>query len=392
MASSASDLLKLELQGVGDNPTTWGTVANTVFSRMEEAIAGYSSISLASLGGAGYTLDDTQYVENTGTTAESHLAILKATGTLTASENVILPARTKHTLFWNATSGAFTVTVKTSGGTGVTVPQGYVQWIFCDGTNVEAAGSAFSTNGALNMAGNSIFDTNGNELIKFTETASAVNEITVVNAATGNGPGFSATGGDTNIDLVMTPKGTGQLKQSTTPVALTGKHAVPIPAVGMYTTTTNGAAAGATETSTNAVMIKTWDFDTATDEYVQFQVPMPASWNEGTVTFKAYWSHASTTTNFGVAWGLQGLALGDSDAIDAAFGTGVVVTDTGGTTDDIFITGESSAVTIAGTPAAGDIVIFRLYRDVSDAGDTMAIDARLHGITLYLTTDTGNDA
>lgn len=54
-----------------------------------------------------------------------------------------------------------------------------------------------------------IGDTNGNELFKFTATASAVNEITVANAAAGNNPVLSATGSDTNIGITLTPKGTG---------------------------------------------------------------------------------------------------------------------------------------------------------------------------------------
>lgn len=55
----------------------------------------------------------------------------------------------------------------------------------------------------------SINDTNGNEIIKTPATSSAVNEITVTNAATGNAPEISATGGDTNIDVSIKPKGTG---------------------------------------------------------------------------------------------------------------------------------------------------------------------------------------
>lgn len=54
-----------------------------------------------------------------------------------------------------------------------------------------------------------LYDTNGNEQIKLTATASAVNEITVTNAATGNAPEISATGGDTNVDLKLKGKGTG---------------------------------------------------------------------------------------------------------------------------------------------------------------------------------------
>jgi hypothetical protein len=49
------------------------------------------------------------------------------------------------------------------------------------------------------------------ELVKFAETASAVNEITVTNSATGNAPEIAASGDDTNIDLKLTPKGTGKL-------------------------------------------------------------------------------------------------------------------------------------------------------------------------------------
>jgi hypothetical protein len=49
------------------------------------------------------------------------------------------------------------------------------------------------------------------ELVKFAETASAVNELTITNSATGNAPELSATGDDTNIDLKLTPKGTGKL-------------------------------------------------------------------------------------------------------------------------------------------------------------------------------------
>ena len=57
----------------------------------------------------------------------------------------------------------------------------------------------------------SLNDTNGNELFGITATASAVNELTIANAATGNNPVISATGGDTDIGITLTPKGTGNL-------------------------------------------------------------------------------------------------------------------------------------------------------------------------------------
>ena len=385
MASTASDLLKFEKQTTGENATTWGTKANTAMSRIEEAIAGMSNIAVT---GANYTLDDTQYTEhNDGSnTSESHVAIIKTSGTLTGNRSVIVPDRTKTYLFWNTNAGAYTLTAKTSGGTGVIIPQGGVQLVFCDGTNVEAHSLGITNDGTT------LLDTNGNELTIYTTVASAVNEFTVSNAASGSGPQLEATGGDSNIDVELIPKGTGKVKSGSTAVALAGVHSIPIPASGMYTASTTGAAAGATETSTNKVMLKTWDFDTSTDEYVQFQVPMPKSWNEGTITAKFYWSHASTSTNFGVSWAILGIAYGDSDALDASWGTAIVVDDTGGTTDDVFVSAATAAVTVAGSPAAEDLVIFRVFRDVSDSNDTMAVDARLHGVKLDVTTDVGNDA
>lgn len=180
-----------------------------------------------------------------------------------------------------------------------------------------------------------------------------------------------------------------KLSSDATPAS---KHTVWIPAGAMISRSTNGAASGTVETTTNKVMFKTLDFDTTTAEYSQFAIQMPKSWNEGTVTFRAVWSHAATTVNFGVAWSLQGVAMSDNDAGDAAFGTKQTVTDTGGTTNNIYISAESAAITIAGTPQTQDWVVFQIERTVGDAGDTMAIDARLHGIQLFFTTDAGNDA
>jgi hypothetical protein len=170
-----------------------------------------------------------------------------------------------------------------------------------------------------------------------------------------------------------------------------GKQTVFIPAGAMYARTDNGASAGGFETTTNKVNMKSLDFDPSTQKYAQFGIRMPKSWNRGTVTFMALWSHAATTVNFGVAFSLRAVAISDNEAIEAAFGTAVVVTDTGGTTDRLYQTGESTAVTIAGTPAANDYVVFEVARVPADAGDTMAINARLHGVVLFYTTEANTD-
>lgn len=176
-------------------------------------------------------------------------------------------------------------------------------------------------------------------------------------------------------------------------VAVTGEHQIWIPAVAMISRTTNGAAHGVTEMTTNRNMFRTLDFDASTIEYAQFSIRMPKSWDEGTVTFIPEWSHAATATNFGVSWGLQAVAISNDDTGDVAFGTAQYSNDTGGTTNDLYAGPESSAITVAGTPAAEDLVMFQVLRKADDAtNDTLAVDARLHGITLIITTNAGNDA
>lgn len=76
-------------------------------------------------------------------------------------------------------------------------------------TNATTDGTTLSMTSPKVITG--INDTNGNELLKVTATASAVNELTLANAATGGNPVLSATGGDTNIGVTITPKGTGNL-------------------------------------------------------------------------------------------------------------------------------------------------------------------------------------
>lgn len=78
-------------------------------------------------------------------------------------------------------------------------------------TDVEVTGGLTANNNIDMVDGKAIRDGNDNELIKVSQTASAVNELTVKNAATGNPPEIQATGGDTNISLKLVPKGSGSV-------------------------------------------------------------------------------------------------------------------------------------------------------------------------------------
>lgn len=168
-----------------------------------------------------------------------------------------------------------------------------------------------------------------------------------------------------------------------------GKQALPIPATSMEAAATNGPSSGSI-TGTNQKFL-TKDFDTTTQETAYFSFRAPQQWNESTLTFQVVWSHPAASTNFGTAWGLSAVAVGDNEAGDAAFGTEVIVTDTGGTTNNLYVTAESAAVTPAGTIFAGDYLWFRLRRVPANASDNLAVDGRVHELTLYMTNNAGND-
>lgn len=174
--------------------------------------------------------------------------------------------------------------------------------------------------------------------------------------------------------------------------AVSGTQTIYIPAAAIAPSASVGCASLTIVASgTNQPDIRSLDFNTTTQQYAQFDVAFPKSWDEGTVTAKFFWSHAATTTNFGVVWNLQGVAISDDDTQAVAYGTAQQVADTGGTTNDLYVTAATSAITIAGTPAVGDMVNFRVSRVTADGSDTMAIDARLMGIQLFWTNNAGND-
>ena len=219
--------------------------------------------------------------------------------------------------------------------------------------------------------------------------------------STGGGRGgpnnsAGAAGGDTNIGLELKTKGSGVIKAedsggNVSAVQIAGKETMWIPATAMYGPTTNPADAAQVETTATRPDLKVFDFDASTKQYTQFTVAMPKSWNEGTITYQTYWSPSTTNTGNAI-FGLQAVACADNDTIDVAYGTAINITDAGiGTVEDQQITGESSAVTVAGSPAAGEQTYFQFFRDAADGSDTFTGECRVLGIKLFFTTDAAND-
>jgi len=171
-----------------------------------------------------------------------------------------------------------------------------------------------------------------------------------------------------------------------------GKETIWVPASAMYASTTNGCSA-ITQVETTALRpdLKVLDFAAAADAFAQFAIAFPKSWNEGTVTYQPFWTVTGTNTGT-MVWQLGGIAASSDDTINTAFGTLIATTALAhsGTSNDLMVSAESGAVTIAGSPAANDLCFFQINNDASASGQTGA--ARLLGIKFFFTTDAANDA
>jgi hypothetical protein len=133
------------------------------------------------------------------------------------------------------------------------------------------------------------------------------------------------------------------------------------------------------------------DFAAAADDFAQFSIGFPKSWNEGTVKFQVFWTPSDTNTD-NCIWSLQGVSVADGATIDVAYGTAVSVTDAGiGTVEDQQVSPVSGDVTI--TNAAVDTqTYFQIFRDANAGTDTFSGVARLLGVKIFFTTDAANDA
>ena len=182
----------------------------------------------------------------------------------------------------------------------------------------------------------------------------------------------------------------GALTNNSAAVKVAGVETIYVPAGAMAPNTTNGCSGLDQVELSNGPELRVLDFDASSDENAQFTVCFPKSWNEGTLTFQAFWTVTGTNTGT-VAWGLSGVSIADDVSINTAFGTNVVATAKAfsGTSNDMTVSAVSGAVTVA-SAAVNTQTYFQIMRDVS--ADNQSGDARLLGIKLFYTTDAKNDA
>jgi len=428
MASTYVNDLRLEEIGTGEASGTWGTKTNANLELIGEAFS-YGSEAIADASTHAITIAD-------GESDQARSLYLKCTGggqacTVTLAPNTV----SKVWMIENATSATLTFSQGT--GANVAVAAGEVKMIATDGqgsgavvydllTDVNLAGTtALAT---LKLGGTTVTSTAAelNILDGVTSTAAELNILDGV-TATATELNYNDTGAavgtvvasktvtaDANKDVASLRNLTltGELDAATLDISgnadidgtleadvltvdgvaakVAGLETIYVPATAMYPNTTSGCADLAQVELSNGPELKCLDFDPSSDENAQFTVCFPKSWNEGTITFQAFWT-VTGTDNGTVAWGLSGVSVADDASINASFGTNVVATAKAfsGTSNDMTVSAVSGPVTVA-SAAVDTQTYFQIMRDVS--ADSQAGDARLLGIKLFFTTDAKNDA
>ena len=440
MASTYVNDLRLEEIGTGEASGTWGTKTNANLELIGEAFS-YGSEAIANASTHTITIAD-------GTSDQARSFYLKCTGggqacTVTLAPNTV----SKVWMIENATSA--TLTFSQGSGANVAVAAGEVKMIATDGqgsgavvydllTDVNLAGTTALA--ALKLGGTAISADAGDiNLLDGAVAGTIVNSKAVVYSGAGQvnattlaiaGTAISADAGeinvldgvtagtviaskalvaDANIDITggrnITISGeldaatldisgagdvAGALTNNSAAVKVAGVETIYVPAGAMAPNTTNGCSGLDQVELSNGPELRVLDFDASSDENAQFTVCFPKSWNEGTITFQAFWTVTGTDDGT-VAWGLSGVSIADDVSINTAFGTNVVATAKAfsGTSNDMTVSAVSGPVTVA-SAAVDTQTYFQVMRDVS--ADSQSGDARLLGIKLFFTTDAKNDA
>jgi len=397
MASTYVNDLRLNEMATGDQSGAWGTVTNLNLEMIAEAFA-YGTEAIANASTHTITVPD-------GAKGDERRFYLKCTGggqacTVTLAPNTV----SKVWMIENATS--YTLTFTQGSGANVAVLAGQVKMIATDGagsgaviydllTDVNLAGTTHFDNIDVDGTVNVGVDDTGYDVKFFGDTASAFMQwdASADDLILGGDAGLIVPEGQITIASTAMTSSAADLNQLDGKVAKTaGLETIWVPAAAMYPSTTNPCS-DLTQVETTALRpdLKVLDFAADADDFAQFSIAFPKSWNEGVIKFQVFWTPSTTNTGDCI-WGLQGVSVADGATIDVAFGTAVTVTDAGiGTVEDQQVSPLSGEVTL--TNAAVDTqTYFQIFRDANAGGDTFTGVSRLLGVKLFFTTDAANDA
>ena len=365
----------------GDESGTWGDSTNNNFDIIDRASNGFVSIALSA---TSYTLE----LSTTSVLSDGHYKAIKFTGTPSGTCTVTLQQNDKARIYMILNSTNQSLSITQGSGANVTIAADKSAVILADGAGSGAAVTDFTSV----LGGITELDvTAGTVSASKAVVVDSDKDITGFRNVTLTGELDAATldiSGAGDIDGALDVGGA--LTNSSAAVKVAGLQTIYVPATAMYPTTTSGCGGLSQVELSNGPELRCLDFDASSDENAQFTVCFPKSWNEGTITFQAFWTVTGTNTGT-VAWGLSGVSIADDASVNTAFGTNVVATAKAfsGTSNDMTVSAASGAVTVA-SAAVDTQTYFQIMRDVS--ADSQAGDARLLGIKLFFTTDAKNDA
>jgi hypothetical protein len=205
MANSTSANLKLTVQATGENSGTWGQITNTNLLILEQAIGGYDALNVTN---ASRALTFTN-----GALSNGKNEVIKLTGTLEGNLNVTIPDSVEKTyIVEDGTDHAgYTLTFKTTSGTGVLLCEGHSYTLYSDGTNVVKAGElrkwrAISSAETIQAGAQILANTNGG----------AVTITLPASPATGDTVNFVDQGYDFNTNALTVGRNGSNIANSAT--------------------------------------------------------------------------------------------------------------------------------------------------------------------------------
>lgn len=146
MASSYTTSLKIQQMGNGEDSGTWGTITNTNWALIEQAVAGVQSITMAN---ANYTLSNLNGISDE---ARNMVLIIGGTSSVSTTpyNQIVAPLVPKFYVITNNTTGGNPITIGASTGSIITVPNGTTVQVYCDGTNFYSAQTSSAGNFLIN--------------------------------------------------------------------------------------------------------------------------------------------------------------------------------------------------------------------------------------------------
>ena len=364
MAITYSPNLKFTLIGTGDQAGTWGNTTNTnIGTLIEQSIAGYVSQTVADS-----AVSPTSLTISDGTDSAARNMVMVLQGALSAARDLILPTSTKLYFIHNNTSGGFAVTVKCSGQTGVSVPNGAKAILVCNGVDIVEAANYFS--GLVFPSSATIATLSGTTL----GYGSA--SITAASIASGTVTNLLATtfsGGSASITTVNSASGTVANLLATTfsggSASVTTASFGSATVTNLLATTFQGGSASITNADIASAVIAIITNTTFTGGSASITTITGASANITTITGTTIGAQASSTVRgiSGAITTLTGTTLGYGSANITTL-TGTRVEMTSGT-----ITGFSTTSAAIGRFNAGSSSVDALF-----ASGVITVDGAAH--------------